>query len=111
QQQQQEQQEQEEQQQQPMAECSGSAAASVISEPDAETLLVGGAHGAVKRNWPELVGQAGEAAVAAIKSDRPELLHVDSLSDDSMVTMDMREDRVRVFVGQNGQVSRAPKVG
>ena len=29
----------------------------------------------------------------------------------AMVTMDFREDRVRVFVAEDGKVARAPRIG
>ena len=64
--------------------------------------------------WPEksLVGMTGEEAKQAI-------LAVDSTLDgkifilpqDAMVTMDYREDRVRIFVDDDGKVVRQPKRG
>jgi len=64
-----------------------------------------------KTEWPELVGQAGDAAEAAIRKERPDLAAVESLPEDAMVTMDFREDRVRVFVNADGTVARPPKIG
>jgi len=64
-----------------------------------------------KSDWPELVGATGEAAVATIKVERPDLAAVEALAEDSMVTMDYREDRVRVFVAASGTVSKPPAIG
>eukprot|EP00747_Dinoflagellata_sp_TGD_P212046 gnl/TRDRNA2_/TRDRNA2_85183_c0_seq2.p1 gnl/TRDRNA2_/TRDRNA2_85183_c0~~gnl/TRDRNA2_/TRDRNA2_85183_c0_seq2.p1 ORF type:complete len:241 (-),score=58.78 gnl/TRDRNA2_/TRDRNA2_85183_c0_seq2:384-1052(-) len=55
-----------------------------------------------KQSWPELVGTAGEAAVATIRAERPDLAEVLTVPEDAMVTMDWREDRVRVFVDGSG---------
>ena len=65
---------------------------------------------ASKREWPELVGQAGGAAVAAIQAENP-ALSVMAMEDGGMMTMDYREDRVRVFTDASGCVARAPTVG
>jgi hypothetical protein len=72
----------------------------------------GGKHGSggCKASWPELVGQTGDAAVAAIKAAAPSLA-VAKVPEGAMVTMDHRLDRVRVFVGADGKVARAPKLG
>uniref|UniRef100_A0A7S2U095 Uncharacterized protein n=1 Tax=Lotharella oceanica TaxID=641309 RepID=A0A7S2U095_9EUKA len=68
-----------------------------------------------KDHWPELVGVDAEKAVRIIKSERPDLKKVLSLPIGSMVTMDYRLDRVRVFVsersGLNSVVAQAPRVG
>ena len=61
--------------------------------------------------WPELVGKNGEEAVAAIKAERPDLAQVIAMPDDSMMTMDMREDRVRVMCDKEGNVSSPPRCG
>ena len=63
-----------------------------------------------KSYWPDLVGFKGEEAVAAIKKDRP-YLQVFVIPEGSIVTMDFREDRVRVWVDDNGSVAQAPLVG
>jgi len=63
-----------------------------------------------KLEWPELVGQSKEAAVAAIKSERPDLT-IHTLPKDSMMTMDYCEDRVRVMLNEDGTVARKPRVG
>jgi len=52
-----------------------------------------------------------EAAVSRIKAERPEL-NVVKVTSGSMVTMDYRLDRVRVWYDPDtGRVERAPKVG
>ena len=63
-----------------------------------------------KDEWPELTGKTGEDAKAAILKDDSKL-QVDVLPEGSMVTMDYRLDRVRVFVGDDGKVVRAPRKG
>jgi len=64
-----------------------------------------------KDSWPELVGADGEAAAATIRSERPNLSQVLTVPEDAMVTMDVREDRVRVFVDGTGKVARPPSCG
>ena len=66
---------------------------------------------ASKKAWPELVGKKGEEAVAIIKAERPDLAEVSAMSDDMMMTMDFREDRVRVMCNAEGNVSSPPKTG
>ena len=61
--------------------------------------------------WPECVGKPGEEAVRIISKARPDLAQVSIIPQGAMVTMDMRMDRVRVFVNENQVVSRPPKVG
>ncbi|MEU3065023.1 serine protease inhibitor [Streptomyces subrutilus] len=60
--------------------------------------------------WPELVGCAADDAVAAILRARPGT-EVPVLPAGSFVTMDYRENRVRVFVDAHGNVAQAPRVG
>jgi len=65
---------------------------------------------ATKEAWPELVGKTGEEAKAAIHKERPELeLHV--VSNNSMMTMDYRLDRVRIFVDDLQKVTSPPSCG
>ena len=61
--------------------------------------------------WPNLVGTGGESAVGIIQAERPDLVRVSVLEDGAMMTMDYREDRVRVMVDENGNVSQPPTVG
>merc|ERR1719240_212464 len=49
-----------------------------------------------RTSWPELVGADGAAAVASILAERP-TLQVSTMPSDAMMTMDFREDRVRVM--------------
>jgi len=71
----------------------------------------GGGGTSTKETWAELVGADGEAAVATIRSERPDLAVVETVPADAMVTMDFREDRVRVFVDDAGKVAQPPKCG
>lgn len=64
--------------------------------------------------WPEknLVGMMGKEAKQAILDVDSSLdgnVHI--LPHDVMVTMDYREDRVRIFVGDDGKVVRQPMIG
>mmetsp|Transcript_5635 Transcript_5635/g.8575 ORF Transcript_5635/g.8575 Transcript_5635/m.8575 type:complete len:102 (+) Transcript_5635:54-359(+) len=61
-------------------------------------------------HWPELKGVHYEDARTAILSDRPEL-HVLVVPQDAMVTADYREDRVRLFVNDEGITVRTPHIG
>eukprot|EP00343_Euplotes_focardii_P007240 CAMPEP_0205822550 /NCGR_PEP_ID=MMETSP0206-20130828/12998_1 /ASSEMBLY_ACC=CAM_ASM_000279 /TAXON_ID=36767 /ORGANISM="Euplotes focardii, Strain TN1" /LENGTH=68 /DNA_ID=CAMNT_0053118923 /DNA_START=35 /DNA_END=241 /DNA_ORIENTATION=+ len=65
---------------------------------------------AKKSSWPEFVGQPGAAAVAAIKAERPEL-EVSTSPCDAMLTMDFRENRVRIMVDAAGNVVAPPTCG
>jgi hypothetical protein len=60
--------------------------------------------------FPEVVGLDIVAAVAAIKCANPDLKVVPTPAD-SMITMDYREDRVRVFHGPDGICSAPPRIG
>jgi hypothetical protein len=66
---------------------------------------------ATKTSWPELVGQIGTDAEATIKAERPDLNQVKVLNEKAPVTMDYREDRVRIFVDADNKVVSAPNVG
>jgi hypothetical protein len=67
------------------------------------------------QQWPELdlVGYTGEDAKFAIlaATTKEEEMNVFILPEDSMVTMDYRTDRVRVFVNEEGMVVRQPTIG
>jgi hypothetical protein len=63
-----------------------------------------------KTEWPELKGKSGEEAKAAILAEFPDL-KVHLVPKGAMVTMDMRMDRVRLFVSKDGTVVATPKVG
>jgi Potato inhibitor I family len=64
---------------------------------------------AAAQQWPDCVGMKGEDAVALIQADHPDF-KVLLVSTDAMLTMDMRMDRVRVFVDAAGIVTRVPRV-
>ena len=63
-----------------------------------------------KSAWPELKGMAGEEAKKALEREAC-LNVVQIVPQDSMVTMDYREDRVRLFVDDDGKVVDIPRVG
>ena len=65
----------------------------------------------LKSRWPELVGTDGASAAEKIKADRPDLKKVHVLPEGSIVTMDHRLDRVRVYVSEAGVVTAHPRVG
>ncbi len=55
---------------------------------------------APKSSWPELVNTDVDQAINVIKQQRPQL-NVIKVKHDSMVTMDIRNDRVRVYHDEN----------
>lgn len=68
-------------------------------------------HGVEERNhWPHLLGKSVSEVTKTIKEERPEL-HVVEVPQNSMVTMDMKFDRVRIFSDVNGNVVKPPRVG
>lgn len=61
-------------------------------------------------SWPELVGMTAEEAEKKIKEEKPELkIHI--IPPNSMVTMDYRLERVRIFVDASGKVAQEPQLG
>jgi Potato inhibitor I family len=66
-----------------------------------------------KTTWPELVGMPGKKAKEIIEKENPNMKIIQIVSKDSMVTMDYRTDRVRIFVEDNEQqtVARPPRAG
>ena len=63
-----------------------------------------------KRKFPEYVGLSGEEVRTKLESERPTMIiQIVNLGD--MVTMDYREDRIRIWVDDNGIVTKPPKVG
>lgn len=62
------------------------------------------------REWPSLVGKDASEAKQKIQEDRPEL-KVILVPENSMVTMDYREDRVRVFFNKDNLVVGVPRTG
>ncbi|KAG7359028.1 Potato inhibitor I family protein [Nitzschia inconspicua] len=61
-------------------------------------------------SFPQLKGMDGEEAKKTIEKQFPSL-SVLLVPEDSMVTMDYREDRVRIFVDPNGKVATVPLLG
>jgi hypothetical protein len=64
-----------------------------------------------KQQWPELVGVDGDVAKTTIAQENPSITTIQVLPKDSMVTMDYRTDRVRIFVDDNNKVVRTPIIG
>ncbi|KAK2143068.1 hypothetical protein LSH36_881g03000 [Paralvinella palmiformis] len=65
----------------------------------------------VKTKWPELVGKDGNEAKEIIEKERPDLKQVHIIPINSPVTMDFRQDRVRIVTNQDGTVAVPPCVG
>lgn len=63
-----------------------------------------------RRSWPRAVGEDGETVKAEIEQENPKL-KVQILPYGSMVTMDFRTDRVRIFVDGDGKVVTTPTIG
>ncbi|TXG58654.1 hypothetical protein EZV62_016483 [Acer yangbiense] len=63
-----------------------------------------------KREWPEVVGLTAEEAEKKIKEDKPGV-HVHVVPSNCFVTMDFRQDRVRLFVDDSRKVERPPMIG
>ena len=62
-------------------------------------------------SWPELVGKDGLTAKSAIQKATGLNTRVIITPENSMVTMDYRLDRVRIYVDSNGIVTRVPRRG
>ncbi|KAJ4835286.1 hypothetical protein Tsubulata_002807 [Turnera subulata] len=69
-----------------------------------------GSNSGVKRTWPELVGVTAEEAGEKIKQEKPGA-QIQVVPPDSFVTMDFRQNRVRLYVDSSGKVARAPMIG
>ncbi|WP_368735743.1 serine protease inhibitor [Erythrobacter sp. SN021] len=63
-----------------------------------------------KQEWPELVGKTGGEAETQVLKDRPDV-HVEIIPENSPTTLDLRYDRVRIFVDKDNKVVRAPRTG
>ena len=72
--------------------------------------LVALAMAQLPESWPHLVGRTAADAAAEIKAAHPALTVV-QVPNNSMVTMDYRLDRVRVFHDAAGKVSAVPQRG
>ena len=65
-----------------------------------------------KNAWPELVGKTVAEAKALVEAEGAgRIAQVVEIPEGSMVTMDMREDRVRIFATPDGNVASVPIVG
>ncbi|CAM9680108.1 unnamed protein product [Hapterophycus canaliculatus] len=65
----------------------------------------------VRQTWDECVGMSVSDAMAVIRAARPDLRRIVKVPEGSMVTMDMRRDRVRVYCNAEDIVTRAPRIG
>ena len=63
-----------------------------------------------KSQWPELVGMDVDRAVEQIKLDNNNV-NVIKVPSGSMVTMDYRMDRVRVYYNDSNIVEITPNIG
>ena len=61
--------------------------------------------------WHEFVGMEGSDAKHRLSLDCPELNEITVLDQHSLMTMDFKLDRVRIFVDDQGIVVRAPSKG
>jgi len=63
-----------------------------------------------RTEWPELQGTNAETAHRGLAAARPDLM-VSVIGTNSAVTMDWRENRVRIRAGANGIVESVPRIG
>ena len=63
-----------------------------------------------KSSWPELCGARGQTAITTIERENPSV-NATIVLEGSIVTPDIRCDRVRVWVDSRRIVSRVPVVG
>ena len=64
-----------------------------------------------KTSWPEVVGKSSSEAKRIIQQETKGKKTVQVVSVDSMITMDYRLDRIRVFEDDRGKVARSPTLG
>nr|7AOK_A Chain A, Subtilisin-chymotrypsin inhibitor-2A [Hordeum vulgare] len=64
----------------------------------------------MKTEWPELVGKSVEEAKKVILQDKPEA-QIIVLPVGTIVTMEYRIDRVRIFVDKLDNIAQVPRVG
>ncbi|KAJ7978747.1 Proteinase inhibitor [Quillaja saponaria] len=62
-----------------------------------------------KNSWPELKGKEGDVAVRTIEREN-HFVNAVIVLEGSFVTLDIRCDRVRVWVDTNGIVTRVPQI-
>lgn len=63
-----------------------------------------------KRSWPELVGEIGKAAAVKIERENPNVGAILVEEGTPSPTKDRKCDKVRVWIDQNGVVTRVPSV-
>ncbi|KAF9679946.1 hypothetical protein SADUNF_Sadunf06G0068600 [Salix dunnii] len=63
-----------------------------------------------KSTWAELVGLTAEEAERKIKEEKPGA-QIQVVQPDCLVTMDFRQNRVRLHVDSYGKIERAPRIG
>ena len=65
---------------------------------------------AEKTKFPELVGKSGEEAKTELQQLHPDWT-IQVMPENSMMTMDYRTDRVRIFVNSENKVVKPPMIG
>ncbi|CAK7333961.1 unnamed protein product [Dovyalis caffra] len=65
---------------------------------------------AAKTTWPELVGLTAEEAERRIKEEK-QGAQIQVVQPDCLVTMDFRQNRVRLHIDSLGKIERAPRTG
>ena len=73
-------------------------------------LKLPGSDGKISK-WPETVGLDGVEAAEYIQKSRPDMKTVTVMGERDIMTRDMRFDRVRIFVDDEGKVVKAPRIG
>ncbi|GMH98476.1 hypothetical protein TrVE_jg6081 [Triparma verrucosa] len=73
-------------------------------------LKLPGSDGKISK-WPETVGLDGVEAAEYIQKSRPDMKIVTVMGERDIMTRDMRFDRVRIFVDDEGKVVKAPRIG
>ena len=94
------------------AACLSFSSSSSPSSSEAIEVEIGtmSADAKIPNTFPELTGMPGEEAKSELEKKYPSL-KVFIVPEDSMVTMDYLEDRVRIFVDKDGKVARDPMIG
>ncbi|XP_031473017.1 inhibitor of trypsin and hageman factor-like [Nymphaea colorata] len=64
-----------------------------------------------KSSWPELVGLYGQIAPLIIKAENPYVKESFVIKEGTVVPLDFRCDRVRVWVKPNGIIYKPPTIG
>ncbi|MFZ4299864.1 serine protease inhibitor [Streptomyces cinereoruber] len=67
-------------------------------------------HAGTRTQWPETLGLPKAWAEKVILRDRPDL-EIEHIPEGALVTMDYREDRVRIVHNALGLVSQVPAIG